>query len=191
MSWFSNIFGKSNSADTANYKHPETDVMAGDNIHVLEGLFVNNQPPAEASEKVAGNAVSLKNYLGQDFQRMGFEDGYKGHATELMENKIRSLKADFRYAVHFKMDAIRQEVVQLEHERINVEGMSDRLIRQLDNKINALKANLGELEAETAMADIDQGYVLIGILQYRDGYIRGTEAYHEEKMIAGNTGLFL
>lgn len=188
MSWFSNIFSNSNSANAATSNNSGADVLAGDNINVLEGLFVNNQPPALA---LADNAVSLKTYLGQDFQRMGFEDGYKGHATELLENKIRSLKADFRYAVHVKMDAMRQQVLQLEHERINVEGMSERLIRQLDNKIYALNANLGELEAETAMADIDQGYVMIGILQFRDGYIRGTEAYHEEKMIAGNTGLFL
>lgn len=191
MSWFSNIFGSSNSAPAATDSNPGTGAMAGDDINVLEDLFVNNQPPAEATGKTAEDASSLKTYLEQDFFRKGFEDGYNGHAAELLENKILSMKADFRYNLHLKIDQARQEILKLENHRINVEGMSDRLIRQLDNQINAMKANIHELEAEIAMADIDQGYVMIGVYQYRDGFIRGTEAYQEEKLIAGNTGLFV
>jgi len=191
MSWFSNMFGKSNNNVGANNNNQTTEVISDDNINVLEGLFVNNQPPVAPAEKETENASSLKTYLEQDFFRKGFDDGYNGHAAELLENKIRSMKADFRYNLNLKIDQARQEILKLDNHKINVEGMSERLVRQLDNQINAMKANMAELEAEIALADIDQGYVMIGVFQYRDGFIRGTEAYQEEKLIAGSTGLFV
>lgn len=191
MSWFSNVFGKSNDNNAMVANNPSSGTLTEDNINVLEGLFVNNQPPVELEKRQEENSSSLKTYLEQDFLRKGFDDGYNGHATELLENKINSMKADFRYNLNLKIDLARQEILKLENHIINVKGMSERLVQQLDNQINALKANMAELEAEIALADIDQGYVMIGIFQYRDGFIRGTEAYQEEKLIAGSTGLFI
>ena len=190
MSWFSNIFSDSNSTDAVNNNNQPGDVIT-DDINVLEGLFVNNKPPVEPAETTTVNTNSLKTYLEQDFFRKGFDDGYNGHATELLENKILSMKADFRYNLNLKIDQARQETLKLENHKINVEGMSERLVRQLENQINAIKANTTELEAEIAMASIDQGYVMIGVYQYRDGYIRGAEAYQKEKLIAGSNGLFV
>ena len=191
MSWFSTFFGKSNSNNATAESAHATETLADDNINVLEGLFVNNQAPVPAREMEADQSSSLKGYLEQDFFRKGFEDGYNGHSAELLDNKIKSMKADFRYNLNLKIDATRQEILKLENHKINVEGMSERLVRQIDNQINAIKANATELEAEIALATIDQGYVMIGIHQYRDGFIRGTEAYQEEKVIAGSTGLFI
>jgi hypothetical protein len=191
MSWFSNVFGKSNSNNAMIANNHSSDTLTEDNINVLEGLFVNNQPPVELEKREGENSSSLKTYLEQDFLRKGFEDGYNGHASELLENKIKSMKADFRYNLNLKIDQIRQEILKLENHKINVEGMSERLVQQLDNQINTFQANMTELEAEVALADIEQGYVMIGIFQYRDGFIRGTEAYQEEKIIAGSTGLFV
>lgn len=191
MSWFSTFFGKSDSNNATAGNVHATETLADDNINVLEGLFVNNQAPVLAREMEVDQSSSLKAYLEQDFFRKGFDDGYNGHSAELLENKIKSMKADFRYNLNLKIDATRQEILKLENHKINVEGMSDRLVRQIDNQINAIKANATELEAEIAMATIDQGYVMIGIHQYRDGFIRGTEAYQEEKVIAGSTGLFI
>ncbi|MFH1121914.1 MAG: hypothetical protein V1775_19000 [Bacteroidota bacterium] len=191
MNLFSKFFGKSNNSNAMIADNHASDTMTEDNINVLEGLFINNQPPVEPVEKEAEKASCLKTYLEQDFFRKGFDDGYNGHAAELLENKIRSMKADFRYNLNLKIDQARQEILKLDNHKINVEGMSERLVKQLDNQINAFKANMVELEAEIALADIDQGYVMIGVYQYRDGFIRGTEAYQEEKLIAGSTGLFV
>lgn len=191
MSLFSKFFGKSNSNNTMVASNHASETLTDDNINVLEGLFVNNQPPIVSVDSNAESAPSLKSYLDQDHFRKGFDDGYNGHATELLENKIRSMKADFRYNLNLKIDQARQEILKLENHKINVDGMSERLVKQLDNQVKAMKANMAELEAEIALADIDQGYVMIGVYQYRDGFIRGTEAYQEEKLIAGSTGLFV
>jgi hypothetical protein len=190
MSWFSNILGKSNSNDaTANSQ--TSDTMTEDSVDVLEGMFVNNNRPVQENISSADNSSSLRTYLEQDFFHKGFEDGYNGHSAELLENKILSMKADFRYNLSLKIDAARQEILKLENHKINVEGMSERLVKQLTNQVISIKLNITTLEAEIAFSTHNEGHVMISIHQYRDGFIRGTEAYQDEKLIAGSTGLFI
>jgi len=189
MGIFSKLFGKTNS-DVAVINTQTSDVITEDNVNVLEGLFVNNNPPSQANESSQENSTGLKAYLEQDFFRKGHDDGYNGHSAELLENKILSMKADFRYNLTLKMDLARQEVLKLENHKINIEGMSERLVRQIDNQINSIRFNINELEAEIALSSLNEGLAMIAINQFRDGFIRGTEAYQEEKLIAGSTGLF-
>jgi hypothetical protein len=189
MSWFSKLLGKTNS-DVAVINNQASDSIAEDNVNVLEGLFVDNNPPVQVNEATMENSTGLKAYLEQDFFRKGFDDGYNGHSAELLENKILSMKADFRYNLNLKMDSARQEVLKLENHKINVEGMSERLVKQIDNQVKSIRFNISELEAEIALSTLNEGHVMIVIHQYRDGFIRGTEAYQEEKLIAGCTGLF-
>lgn len=189
MNWFSKLFGKSNSNEAADNNN-SSDTMIEDDINVHEDLFVNSNPPAQFTEPVTENCVGLKIYLEQNFFRKGYDDGYNWHSAELLENKLLSIKADFRYNINLKIDASRQEVVKLENHKINVEGMSERLVKQIDNQVNSIRFNITELEAEIALSTLNEGLALIAIHQYRDGFIRGTEAYLEEKMIAGSTGLF-
>ena len=189
MSWLSKLLGKTNSND-ANVNEQTSDTITEDNINVLEDLFVNNNPPAQIEEQAAVNSSGLKAYLEQDFFRKGYEDGYNWHSAEMLENKILSLKADFQYNLNLKIDAARQEVVKLENHKIGLGDMSERLAKQIDNQVNAIRFNITELEAEIALSSLNEGMAMIAIHQYRDGFIRGTEAYQEEKLIAGSTGLF-
>lgn len=189
MNWFSKLFGKSNSNEAAAINN-STDTMMEDDVNVLEDLFVNSNPPAQITEPITENSAGLKTYLEQDFFRKGYDDGYNWHSAELLENKLLSMKADFRYSINLKIDAARQEVVKLENHKINVEGMSERLVKQIDNQVNSIRFNITELEAEIALSTLNEGLAMIAIHQYRDGFIRGTEAYLEEKMIAGSTGFF-
>lgn len=188
MSWFSKRFGKINDSSTIN--NQASDALLESNINVLENLFVDNNPPVQDHEQVIENSSSLKSWLEQDFSRNGFDDGYYGHSAETLENKIKSIKADFRYRLDLKIDAARQEVMILESNKIDVEGMSVSMVKKVALKVDTIKANITELEAEIALASIDEGHVMIAVHQYRDGFLRGTEAYQEEKLIAGSTGFF-
>ena len=187
MSIFSKLFSKSHSNQAADNNN-SSDTLTEDNVNVLEDIFVNSNPPAQEQENE--NTTGLKAWLEQDFSRKGFDNGYYGHSAEILENKIRSIKADFRYRLDLKIDAARQEVMSLESHKIDVEGMSASMVKKAALKVDTIKANITELEAEIALASIDEGHVMIAIHQYRDGFLRGTEAYHEEKLIAGSTGLF-
>lgn len=189
MSWFSKFFGKTNT-ESSTPNNQSTDTMTEDNVNVLEGLFVNNNPPAQSTEPGIENIKGLKDYLEQDFYRKGFDDGYNGHSAELLESKIRSMKSDFRYNFNLKIDETRQEILKLENHKIDLEGMSERLIKQIENRVTSLKAVITELEAEIALSALEEGLAMIAINQYRDGFIQGTEAYQDEKLFASSTGMF-
>jgi len=185
MSWFSKLF--SNAGDNSNQDAAQT---GDDNVSVLEDLFVNKTAPDVVSSSTSDTEASLKTYLEQDFFHKGYDDGNSGRSFELLENKILSMKADFRYNLDLKIDSARQEILKLENHRTNMEGMSERLVKQIDNQIAAIRFNITELEAEIALSALDEGHVMIAVHQYRDGFIRGAEAYQEEKLFAGSTGLF-
>ncbi len=185
MNWLTKLFNRS-----GNNHNQVTDHRNADDINVLEDLFINNKAPEADSLLTTTSEGSLKAYLEQDFCRKGYEDGYNGHSFELLKNKILSIKADFRYNLGLKIDLARQDILKLQNHRTNMEGMSERLVMQIDNQVTAINFNITELEAEIALSTIDSGHVMIAIHQYRDGYLRGAEAYQEEKLIAGSTGLF-
>lgn len=189
MSWLSKFFGKNNN-DGSSINNQATDQMVEDDFNVNQDIFLNNADPSQETGQSIENSTGLKAWLEQDFFRKGYEDGYYGHSSEMLENKIKSIKSDFRYNLNLKIDAARQECVKLENYKIDLERMSDRLVKKIDNQANAVRANITELESEIALATIDEGLVMIAIHQYRDGFLHGTEAYQEEKLIAGSTGLF-
>lgn len=185
MKWLTKLFNRS-----GNNQNQIADHANVDEVNVLEDLFINNKAPEADSTLPKSSESSLKTYLEQDFFRKGYEDGYNGHSFELLENKILSMKADFRYNLGLKIDLARQDILKLQNHRTNMVGMSERLVLQIDNQINAINFNITELEAEIALSTIDSGHVMISIHHYRDGFLRGAEAYQEEKLIAGSTGLF-
>lgn len=187
MSWFSKFFGTPGNDDSLLNNQGITSNSEND-VNVLEDLFVNRNAPVVENDKEG--KYSIKAYLEQDFFHKGYNDGYDYHSAEVLDNKINGLKADFRYNLSQKIDQARADIVELENHKIDVEGMSQRMVKQLDNRIAALRSVMNELESEIAMSALDEGSAMISIHQYRDGYIRGTEAYQSEKFIAGSTGMF-
>ena len=81
-------------------------------------------------------------------------------------------------------------LLKFQNHKIEINGLSSCLSEQLDRKIEAVKDNIDELESQIALSPLDEGMVMIAIHQYRNGFIRGTEAYQREKIFASSTGLF-
>jgi len=187
MSWFSKFLGTPGNDGSSSNNQLVTPASEND-VNVLEDLFVNKNAPVVENDKEG--KYSIKTYLEQDFFHRGYNDGYDYHSAEILENRTNSLKADFRFNLSQKIDQARADIVELENHKIDVDGMSQRMVKQLDNRIAALRDIMNELESEIAMSALDEGSAMIGIYQYRDGYIRGTEAYQAEKLIAGSTGMF-
>ncbi len=188
MSWFAKFFSNSNSAGVnPGTKVAEPSVM--EDFNVLEDLFVNNEAPtAETEQKSSGH--SIKPFLEFNWFSKGYQDGYEFHSTDMLIDNIKALKAEFRMNLNMKIDGIRNEILKLEDHKITTEGMSDRLTRQLENRIATSQAQITEIESEIAMSSIDEGLAMTVIHRYRDGYLRGVQAYQEEKLIAGSTGMF-
>ncbi|MGV8964284.1 MAG: hypothetical protein ACOH2V_13020 [Candidatus Saccharimonadaceae bacterium] len=189
MSWLTKLFGYTNNERfTTNNKAPEA--MSENNINVLEDMFVNNNPPTQANELAKEDNVNLKTYLEQDFFRKGYDEGYNWHSSEMLDSRLKGIKADFRYNLKLKIDACKVEILKFENHKVKIEGMSEIMAKQLDNQLAAIRETINELEVEIALATLDEGLVMISIYQYRNGFILGTEAFQEEKLIAGSTGMF-
>ena len=109
----------------------------------------------------------------------------------MLDNQIKAIKSEFRYFLDQKVDELRQEILKLSDQKINVSGLSDRMTQQLQLRIDLLDVNVLRLDREKEFSSQDEGMVMKCINQYRDGFIRGMETYQEEKIFAGSTGLFI
>jgi hypothetical protein len=192
MNLWSSIFGKKNTMEMSNNSQMNTvaEQLPGNNINVMEDLFIDNTPPI-LDTAVQSQHISISSFLERDFHRKGYEDGYSWHSAEMLDNQIKAIKSEFRYFLDQKVDELRQEILKLSDQKINVSGLSERMTQQLQLRIDLLDVNVQRLDREKEFSSQDEGLVMKCINQYRDGFIRGMETYQEEKLFAGSTGLFI
>ena len=189
MSLFSKLFGNSSKQETHS-DNPQTNMFSDINSDVFENLFINSESPVVEQDAAREEVQSIGSYIEQDFYKKGYEDGYDGHTAEVLEHKIRSIRADFRYQLSIKVDALQQDLVMLGNQKIEIDGMSVALTAQLDNRMNLINKNIQELKTQIELSSVDEGMVMVAIHKYRDGFIKGTGAYQMEKNIGISTGLF-
>jgi hypothetical protein len=192
MNFWTTVFGKKNTMEMNN--HNQVNALANhlqdNSINVTEDLFVDNNPP-EQDAVAQLQHISLSSFLDRDHQRKGYEDGYSWHSAEMLDNQLKAIKSDFRYFLDQKIDELRLEIHRASGEKINVYGLSERMVQQLQLRIDLFDVNLQRLEREKELSSQDEGLVMKVVNQYRDGFIRGMETYQEEKILAGSTGLFI
>lgn len=183
MNLLERIFGKKEDQEvTATAPQDEMPDVNG-----LESLFVNPEPPAPPRSELPGG---IKQFLSGDFFIVGKEDGYLTHSAEVMESKLKVIKADFRNLLSEKIDSVRQEMLELEDHLINIEGVEKRLEKQVKRRLDHYQENKNDLEAEKGLATIDEGHIMLCLHRYREGFIRGIQQYQEEKILASSTGLY-
>jgi hypothetical protein len=192
MNLWTSFFGKKNTMEMNNHNqvNASANQLQDNTINVMEDLFVDNNPP---TQDVAAQLqhISLSSFLDRDYQRKGYEDGYSWHSAEMLDNQLKAIKSEFRYFLDQKVDELRQEILKLSDQKINVSGLSERMTQQLQLRIDLHDINLQRLEREKEFSSQDEGLVMKVVNQYRDGFIRGMETYQEEKVLAGSTGLFI
>ena len=187
MSFLSNLFGNNHKSNANEGEHLQ--VEASD-LSSFGNLFVNPEPPGETESKEHTEKVALDEFLSRDYYRMGFEEGYKTHTSEAKSARINVIKAEFRLIISRKIDQLRQEMLTLEDHLIDVEGMDERLDRKLRRRMEYMQERCSEYENEKALSVEDEGIVMESIHKFNDGFVRGTQMYMEEKLLASSTGLF-
>jgi hypothetical protein len=156
---------------------------------VDQSLFVDEQAP-EIKIPVKKQVNHIETFMDQNFEWQGCNDGYSYPESEYLENKLKLIKADFRFAVDKYLDAKRSELGELRLHVIRTAGISDRLEAQLNEKIKFLEINIHELDMQKILAVEDEGIVASAVHAYRLGFIKGVEKFQQEKLFAGSTGLY-
>lgn len=180
MSIFNRFFSKTETKNN----------MAMDNkAAVNEDLFIDSNPPM-INEKEASLATGIEDFLNQNFFHQGYTDGYDWHSKEMLENKIMLIKADFRHRLELKADVVRQEILHLENKKLEITGLLDLVVSKIENIAAEKRYILQKIKSEKELSAVDEGLVMTCIHHYKEGYLKGTNAYLEEELLASNKGLF-
>lgn len=188
MNVLSKIFGK--TRNTASQAVPENNEITGLGNPIARDLFVDDEPPAKENEPIQTGSDSIQAFLEQDFYGTGYRDGYNYHSSDMMNAHIRSLMASFRLKIDLAIDKKRQNLLELRTHNIGMDGISERMLRQIEAIEADFRAMIDRLEREKSLSADDEGWVMKPVNDYRDGFLRGAETYNEERLIASTTGLF-
>jgi hypothetical protein len=157
--------------------------------NVDRALFLDENEP-ETFITSDTKSTALDQFLEQNYESMGYKDGYAYPENEYLENKIKLMKAEFKFAVDKHLDSLRSEVAELKIHIIKTHGISDRLEAQLNEKVKHHEMNIHELDMQKILSTDDEGFISSTVYAYRLGFIKGVEKYQQEKLFIGNTGLF-
>lgn len=188
MNLLNRLFGKRNSEETISGAATPTTMNQTEEDQILKNIFVNPEPPI--AERVDGFENGIKRFLDQNFFKSGYNDGYSTHSSETLKNQLAVIKSEFRYLLSRKIDEIRLEILEMNDHLINIEGVEERLEKQVQKRLDYLRERINDLENEKALSAEDEGLVMAGVYKYREGFIRGLQTYQEEKLIASSTGMF-
>ncbi|MBK7573346.1 MAG: hypothetical protein IPI10_17735 [Bacteroidetes bacterium] len=188
MNWFKRIFARKPEMIVENTVHTPKEVLDEPNS-MLEELFVDKTPPIALKEEEKQPTL-LQSFLQTNYSTLGFGDGYDHHSMEFLTQKLNVFKTEFRYIIDEGIDCRNQEIFQLRKQMIETRGLSERLVEQVELRIAELKEIVAKLEKEKELSAFDEGLIMKSINQYKEGFLRGSKDYHEEKLFAQATGLF-
>lgn len=193
MNWFTKIFSNRQNERTATPGQPSGLQQATHQTFapsVTADLFVDNQAPEAEREAAKESIGMIRAFLEQDFFGTGYKDGYNYHSTDMMNNRIKAIKAGFRFKLDQFIEDKRIELLQLRTHNIEFEGLSERMTKRIEAVEEDQRLMIARLEREKELSVEDEGWIMKPIHEYRDGFLRGAEAYTGEKLLAGSTGLF-
>lgn len=189
MNWFTKIFSR-NAARAAESTGRSVEQAMNANPSIAEELFVDHETPESAQTAQPADGISILSFLEQDFYGTGYKDGYNYHSAEMMENRLRSLKASFRLRLDQAIEEKRQILLHLREQGIDMGGLSERMTQRIEAVEENIQAMIAKYELEKALSVDEEGWVAKAVNEYRDGFMRGAENYNVEKLLAGSTGLF-
>lgn len=159
-------------------------------VEVNRDLFVDGNPPSASEGNDLLSGVDLHAFFGRDFSGRGYREGYALHSGEILEQKIREIKSDFRMEVDKLIDQKRQQASSLESQCQDMKGLSARLASQIGSVMKNHAEVIDKLEKEKELSAEDEGWVMKAVHSYKSGYMEGIEQYYAEMKFGGITGMF-
>ncbi len=189
--FFKNLFrdGNAKSAESAQVLD-----NAGTNQNladISEDLFIEDEAPVEEVQATSQKAKShLASFLDRNFYSMGFQDGYMRHSLELLDTKVRKIKAEFRLCIDKQSQEVHKQILELDKHLIDIDGLSERLTGKVMLSKKKLQQDFDRLESEKQKSAIDEGLVMVAVHQYNEGYYMGVSMYQNENHLIEGTSLF-
>jgi uncharacterized membrane protein len=158
---------------------------------VNKDLFSDIHAPTITAVSTSNQGPSqIRSFLNRDYNNIGYTDGYEHHNSETLAQKLLMLKSEFRQIADEAIDERQQEIFQLRKQHVQTRNLSPRLSEQIELQIAEVETKVAKLEQEKALSTEDEGLVMRVIHAYRDGFLRGSQDWHEVSIFARRTGLF-
>lgn len=197
MDFFKKLFGNADNAVVVKELPVQDNFVESINQTIDQSIkddFADDQIQEHrenpSAEKPAKKASEMAVFLKTDYFNDGFNIGYNFHSTDQLETTLRHLKAHFRLLIDEGIDARLRDIAELKQELIQSSGISERLQKQIEQRIESLKENIERFYIEKELSVADEGMITKVIHSYREGFLRGLDQYKTEKLIAGSTGFF-
>jgi hypothetical protein len=189
MNFFQKLFNKSSNSDEQITKNTTTENLDDEQPSISKALFVDEEEPSSQIQEELKES-KLKIFLDTNFATRGYNDGYEFRSSEILHAGMKKIKSEFRFVIDQMIAEKNAEIFELKNHKINVEGVSDKLGKQLENRILEIQGVINKIEKEKTLSIEDEGMVMVPVHNYHDGFIRGVEMYQQEKIFATSTGLF-
>lgn len=189
------LFGrhKSGYVNDANHVNlPENSWNENHEVDIPRSLFVNDQQPIvqnnfKNQENMTVN--TLEKFLNENHFMSGFNDGYKFHQTEIRDNKIMLLKAEFRTLVQERIDDIRKIIHNLEIEQLKIKGLSETTEQSFRVTIGEHQKTIQQLEHEMELSVDGEGMISRVLHNYNDGFLRGVSLWIADNNLTQPSGM--
>ena len=189
MNLLKSIFGgkshKTENMDERNHGIQDQDYQ----LDIPEDLFIESQAPAEI-EQVRSLENRLNLFINKDYFNQGYDMGYNTHSSDILEQMIRKLKSEFILLIDQVIDEKKSLLSELKKHMAEVDGLSDRVYKQLEQKVEDLDSSVSILTGQKSLTVEDEGWIMAPVNVFKLGFIHGLEKYHEVKTFASSTGLF-
>jgi hypothetical protein len=164
-----------------------------DNVWSLE---LDNEGDSQVNrgikKETVGRSNLLDKFLSMNYETKGFEDGNMQLGREIMDQTLRRLESDFRFAVDNVLEAGLSQMQMLKIKQKEWEGASDALYEEYGMRISEAERRLKFLADQKNLSVSGEGIIAPYLHAYKDGFLRGARlAAQEEELFPGlNISLF-
>lgn len=176
MTFFSNLFG----TPTKKAETVETPVN--------RSIFIDDEAPAEISEKPDYQPLSTRDLLCFDYETLGYSEGYSAHNIDIMQAKIQTIIADFRHAFSKEIDKITTDMRSIRPHLCDAvrEAMPSEYLN-LNAKYSDLATEKSEMQAQYELASAGEGICEVAISKYKLGFRKGYALWTDENLLKNHS----
>jgi len=157
---------------------------------ISKSMFATNETPQKHTINAPNTPNLMEQFLAQDFQQGGYDDGYNYPTIDTLKLQKSSIKANFQQVIERMMQQVRKELLRIRTYFVGIQGISDTQDAQLQLKIEDIAEQIDLLKEQKQLCEQDKGLVMQAICSYEQGFKRGLSDYQTEKFFAQSTGFF-
>jgi hypothetical protein len=183
MNFVSKIFGGNAKAEQSPVAQPETHLPTTEQGNAPPSeLFLDDEQPLP-NQEIEDTPSRIKEFLDRNFHSQGVRDGYDYHSKEALDNANKKIKAEFLLIVDQVIQQKNVHKLSIRNLIIDVNQISETTTKKLENTTFELEASITLLQKQKDLSIENEGWVMVAIHGYRQGFIEGMETFVESDML--------